>query len=100
MLRIGKGAQSFGAVQPGHTQISLGDLFHIYTQASRSVGQPSQFCWHVLASEYTLTVTADIKQGSIWQLSVRQKGTASNTLWTMRTNQIPDVHKRILEDAK
>lgn len=100
MLKIGRASsQNAASVMPAMSQPTLGDLYQLYAQASRQVGQSVQATWYARASEYVLSVTTDIKLGAIWQLSTKSH-TGATCLWSLTTNNVADVHKRLIVDAR
>ena len=99
MLQIGRGQQNVGAVQR-KSQVALGDLYQLYTQATRSAGQKAQVILHATGGEYTLTVESNCKnKGAVWQLFLRSKG-ESQLLWRLETNNVAAVHAQFVVDAK
>ena len=100
MIRIGRTPQNVGgAAQTRRSQATLADLYQLFAQASRNPGQSTNLVWYTLNGDYSLTVLADIKRGSVWRLSFRGK-IESTVLWTVTTNDVAQVHNQIMNSMQ
>lgn len=95
MLRIGKSPLNPSTTQQNRSQVTLGDLYQLYSQATRSPGQTVQLVWYTLSGDYTITAKSDPKVGAIWQLLQKGKHEAI-CRWTLTTANLPEVHKQMM----
>ena len=95
MLRIGKTQASPGTTQQNRSQVTLGDLYQLYAQATRNPGQTVQLVWYTLSGDYTITAKSDPKLGAIWQFFHKGKND-SGCKWTLTTANVPEVHKQMM----